>query len=130
MRRISSLVTGSPSDSNIDIPNIVPHVETYDGYPYIVEERLSGLVYIFLNDYIKLLELALSTDCLVQMDNKEKELTNAFVNWLYTNENDSLFEDEILLSLDITIMSLVSCARIPSSSDCGLTDTTDYSGCQ
>ena len=105
-----------------------------EGVPFIIEERLYGDVYIFTDDYITKLMIAYDTDCLNSIGNvmsaAEKEVTESYHVWLASDGAELSGKPyEMYLSLDKTIMALVTCAAVPESGDCDVEYTLGYSGC-
>ena len=86
-------------------------------FPYVIEDRLGGTqnhVYIFLPEYIHLLRIAYTTDCVKDMSELELKMTREL-----TSYENGYFSSEATVALDQWIMNLYECINPnPSLDDC------------
>ncbi len=120
MRRYSSLRSGNIGEVAINIPNIISaQVNTY-----IVEDRLTGNVYIFEDDFIEAIQIALTTGCMKSFDQTDEKVFKAYMKWAMSTITDpgnpivGDYEVELYISLDYRLAALVTCVTTPLITDC------------
>ena len=99
-----------------------------EGLPFTIEQRLYGDVYIFTDTYINLLMQAYDTDCMGDMSDPEKALTDAYHVWLNSGDTEGK-PLEMYYSLDARVRALVTCATVPAQGDCEIPYVPGYTGC-
>ncbi len=97
-------------------------------FPFVIERRLAGNVYIFFDGYIDLVLKAFDTGCMLELEDTEKDVLDAYILWLDTA---LVYEYplEMLLSLDFRIKAAVTCISVPMEGDCAAEYVTEYTGC-
>jgi len=96
-------------------------------FPYVTENRLGGdqnHVIVFTDQYIHLLRIAYTTDCVNDMSIDELKMTREM-----TSYQNGLYESEATVALDQWLMNLYECEKPnPSIEDCN-TIVGNYTEC-
>lgn len=103
-----------------DLIGAKPVLADTEVVPYVIEGKLYGDVYVFSDYFINLIMKAFDTDCMLEFSAIDERIFELYLRWLDTGDaGDTPLA--LFTSLDSTLRSLVTCARIPRQGDC--TDT-------
>lgn len=108
----------------------------FSEYPFQEARRLGGTIYLFEEydsavdtSFIYKIHKAFDTDCMESMTTNEINLLDAYFTWAYDGTPSSVFNTAVLVSLDAVISAQVTCATVPSDSDCTGDYTSNYVEC-
>ena len=99
-----------------------------ESFPYVIEHRLYGDVYIFSEYFIELILKAFDTDCMLAFSSVDLNIFENYLSWIDTDDTGGN-PLALYTSLDAVLRALVTCATVPRPGDCTPEYITEYIKC-